>query len=176
MIWRCAKHISMGVVAFAALFAVLIGLPLYTNKGRCIAMPGGYTLGYASIVNPDPKELPAHVLRDPSGKVLIKTAGFVELERDPEDPTRFYIRYFDVSVNFPGEKLMPYILTWNGWQWDEERPSATRRMKKWTEPLPKPPHDLRIMAIGLALIYDPLLQSEEFDVEYCGTPWFDQGE
>ncbi|ODR99449.1 hypothetical protein AUC68_05645 [Methyloceanibacter methanicus] len=140
-----------------------------------MVLPGGYMLGYASILNPNPLAMPDLVLRDSSGKVLIKTDDFVRLDRDPDDPTRFYLRYSDVSVNFPGEKLMPLIWYWNGWYWDDEGLGAAKR-RKWNEPKPGLPRDLSIMAIGLSLIYDPLIRSGEFDVESCNTPWFDWGE
>lgn len=174
MMRRFLKWSLISFAALAGLGMALVVFVIFLSKRACVVLSGGYTIGYASIINPNPDLMPAHVLRDPSGEVLIKTNNFVRLDRDPEDSTRFYLRYFDVSVNFPGEKLMPYVWNWNGWSWEEGLGKA-KRGREWNEPKPGFPDDLSIIAIGLSLIYDPLIRSGEFDVETCGTPWFDWG-
>ncbi|GFO82235.1 hypothetical protein [Methyloceanibacter sp.] len=167
MIRRFPKRTFAAVLALAALCGSWLVFAAYMNKGRCVVLPNGYKVGHVSVFRFKPDFQFDMLLRDPQGKILMRTDNFIRFYRDPKDTRRVDLQYPGGTLNMVGVEMMPLI-------WDEG--NVQQYGRKWNEPRPAPDTSLSIIITNFLLVYNRLKRSGQFEMVGCGTPWFDVGE
>jgi hypothetical protein len=171
MILRLLKTFLRGLLkTFVVLLwigTVWIVLEHYLSRESCVVLPNGYMIGYPNIFGPEDEGLVDMILRDPSGKIVIRTNADVPLERVPGRPNRVKMIYPGGAMEMDGTKMMPLI--WEGHP-------ITGPKHKWNEPKPGYPDSVSILYTDFWGIYLWLRRSNKFETVSCGTPLFDFGD
>lgn len=164
----------LNALFFTLMLAVFyVGLNTYLNYAYCVVLPNGHMIGYSSILNPNSNGLYRMVLRDPSGKILIRSEFDIQFVRDPDRHDRVLARFSrDIVFDLDGEKLMPAILYLHPNSFDKVDPqySAVR----WSEVSRALSKNESLGSYGAALVYQKLVLGGNFKTVKCGTPWFDR--
>ncbi|MEM9591439.1 MAG: hypothetical protein AAF967_08890 [Pseudomonadota bacterium] len=144
-----------------------VGLIIYLKHAYCVVLPNGYMIGHVAVFKLEPDVAVDVYLRDPNGRLLLRTDSWVNLDRVPKDPNLVKLSYPGGAMEMDGRKMIPLIL--DGYDF-----AARNRM--WNEPDPQYPNSTSIIATDLWGIYLALRKSRDFEMVNCGTPWFDRSE
>ena len=164
------------VVFHMPMFAVFyVFLILYLKHAYCVVLPNGYMIAYSSILNPSPDGLYKTVLRDPSGKIVLRTDYMMRFLRHPDDDRRVIAKFpGEIELDLPGEELMLAVLYLHPNRLKKEDPEY--RSASWPEISKGLPEGASLGWYGIGLVYEKLKLSKKFKRVGCGTPWFDRGE
>lgn len=175
MTWRWLGRVTAVLGAFAVLCAGWVALALYLNNGLCAVLPNGYMIGYSSILNPSPDVLFKTVLRDPSGKIVLRTDYMMRFLRHPDDHRRVIAKFpGEIELDLPGEELMLAVLYLHPNRLKKEDPEY--HSASWTEISNGLPEGASLGWYGIGLVYEKLKLSRKFKRVGCGTPWYDWDE
>lgn len=147
-------------ILFCISYAALV---LYSIKDTCVRLTNGYMIGHPAIFHSNHFHTEM-VLRDPTGKIILRTERMIRFKRHPTNPKLVILEYSDDSekdVIMPGEGMMDLIYPEKKWG------------HKWNEPDKKYPQRTSIILTSL----DGVLRKLKYDDKYraidCNTPWFD---
>lgn len=143
--------------------------------GYCVVLPNGYMIGHVSLWKRKEDPFWDMYLRDPAGKILVRSDESVDLARHPSNHERVIARFpGGIEMDLYGEEIMPVILHLN---------LAERRSKMFGDNVPAWHEESRLSSKGervglirMRTAYAKLRRSGQFELVSCGTPWFDPGE
>ncbi|MEG6507838.1 hypothetical protein V6C03_02540 [Methyloligella sp. 2.7D] len=161
------KWLLIGGVVLVGLCSAWVMFVLYMSRGACVVLPNGYLLGYAMIIPSNAYASDDMILRDPAGKIIVRTDYDILLERVPGKPNQVKVISRGGKMEMDGSVMMPLV-------WNESAFGHDRR--KWNEPRGEAPGSLSIFYTSFWDVYLALLPSPNIKKVSCGTPWFDWGE
>jgi len=139
---------------------------------KCVELPGGATIEYASFWPTEYKMFwpawlatewpPQMILRDAAGRVLIKSDNSVRFVRVPPDPGKViltYGRHEDETLTLDGRDFMPLIY----------EPGLFGR--NWNDPRKIDPNNLSVMWTDLLSIHHALRDHSEYGRSWCRSIW-----
>ena len=159
-LWVILKY--SGVFLF--LFVALIIWASINYDAICVVLPNGYMVGRAAIFQSDDDGHPDMILRDATGKFLIKTDKSVRFHRHPTNSDLVILEYGKKPrrrLEMPGHEMMELI-------YDSDFTG-----RKWNEKKKKYPNDTSIITTSLYGVFYWLRPSPKFETTSCGTPWFE---
>lgn len=175
---RCIRNILIGVLLVVLLLVMLgaawIALVYIGRRGSCAVLPNGYMIGFTYIFGEDDDGHRDMVLRDRTGKVLIRTDYSMQFLRHPDRYERVIVKFpGDIRLDLHGEDLMPVVL----YQDMDGQPTINPRYPKlpWSELSRHLAADESLGWYGIDLVHAKLRRSRKFQLVDCGTPWFNQG-
>ena len=79
--------------ALLFLLALLIILGSFKYVADCVVLPNGYMIGYSAIFQRDDDGHPDMIVRDATGKILIKTDKAINFHRYPTNSDLVILEY-----------------------------------------------------------------------------------
>lgn len=140
-----------------------VALVLYSIKDNCVRLTNGYMIGHPAIFHSNDGSYEM-VLRDPTGKVILRTDFSIRFSRHPTNPKLVILEYSNDSKKhliMPGEGMMDLIYP------EEENE------RKWNEPNLRYPNDTSIFLTDLYYVLLKLKYHDKYSSIDCNTPWFD---
>ena len=153
-------------IAAAVVAASYVSLIAYLKRVDCVVLPNGAMIGHVAVLKFESDVAIDMFLRDASGKIIVRTDGFVNFEFHPSDPDRVLLQTPGAKLDLDARVLMPVVL--------EER-SSWNYVRKWQEIMKGGTGFAHILGTDLYTIYERLRLSPQFEKVHCGTPWFDWG-
>lgn len=162
LVWLFKFLLFLGVLA-----AAYVALVSYSSRAYCVVLPNGYMIGHVAVLRFEPNFQVDMLLRDPSGRELLRSDAWIELERIPEKPGQLKIKLAQGALEMPGEEIMLAF---------RDQHDAEQNGRTWGEPNANNPDDVSITSTDLYTLYYRLKKSRKFEMANCGTPWFDPGD
>lgn len=159
-LWVVLKYFSV----FLFLFVALIIWASMRYVADCVVLPNGYLIGYSAIFQNDDDGHPDMILRDITGRILIKTDKSIRFHRHPKNSDLVILEYGKnprQRLEMPGHEMMPLIF------------DSDFVGRKWNEKKKKYPNDTSIFWTGFYHVFLKLRSSSKFKTKSCGTPWFE---
>lgn len=158
---RIFVNVANALFYMLMLAILYVGSIVYLKHAYCVILPNNYMIGYPSIFGPTDDGLVDMLLRDTSGRTVLRTDAWIDFDRGPENPSMVRLNHPGGAMEMDGTKIMPLI-------WDGHPIGGPKR--NWNEPKPDHPRSVDIISTDFWTVYLKLRKSGDFDKVDCGTP------